>query len=146
MNRFSDGANGWEVAAVKKGRGMQRKNGFYWRLSRQWALPCAASEYVFGRTFLVLSLSALSPRTVGSYLDHPALSILEHFYWFAPGTGPASKTNMIIEGDILQDVDGKSVVRRPLSEVSSLMLGPRGTQSDFGFVRKGQRFVVQITR
>jgi C-terminal processing protease CtpA/Prc len=53
---------------------------------------------------------------------------------------------MITEGDILQDVDGKSIVSRPISEVSSLMLGPRGTQSDFGFVRKGQRFVVQITR
>ena len=53
---------------------------------------------------------------------------------------------MIIEGDILQDVDGKSVMRRPVSEVSSLILGPRGTKSDFGFVRKGQRFVVQIAR
>ena len=60
--------------------------------------------------------------------------------------GPASKTQMILEGDILQDVDGRSVVMRPLSEISWMMLGPRGSQSDFGFIRKGNRFVVRITR
>jgi C-terminal processing protease CtpA/Prc len=90
-----------------------------------------------------LVVSSLVPdgRISASCIKH-----IEHFFTENYRAGPASKTKMIIEGDILQDVDGKSVVRRPLSEVSSLMLGPKGTQSDFGFVRKGQRFVVQIAR
>ena len=53
---------------------------------------------------------------------------------------------MIEEGDVLYKVDGIVVSGRPLSQLSSVLLGPNGSTSEFTFLRGDAQITVNITR
>ena len=57
------------------------------------------------------------------------------------------KLNSILqEGDILHDVDGTVLLRRPPAEVAELLLGPEGSTINVGFMRGQKEFVVPLVR
>ena len=53
---------------------------------------------------------------------------------------------MVQEGDILCEVDGKSVLRWPPREVSPHLLGPKDTSVVLTFLRGEERVVVNLVR
>ena len=53
---------------------------------------------------------------------------------------------MVQIGDVLVEVDGISVLKLSVKEISGLMLGPEGSKGEFGFLRGGEKFVISIIR
>ena len=49
-------------------------------------------------------------------------------------------------GDVLAEVDGKSVYRSPLSHISKYLLGPENTTAKVTFIRAGKLVEVSIVR
>lgn len=62
--------------------------------------------------------------------------------------GAASRTRMFLEHDELISVDDEDVEKRPLSEVSRLILGPAGTLVSLTIFRRasGRNFTVEVVR
>jgi hypothetical protein len=61
-----------------------------------------------------------------------------------PG-GPADKSHAIQKGDLLVEIDGKSVVGRSIVEVRPSLLGPRGSSITIGLARTPGSRPVRIT-
>ena len=61
-------------------------------------------------------------------------------------SGPAFISGLVQEGDILCEVDGKSVLRYPSSQVSPHLLGPKDTTVVMIFLRGEERIAVELVR
>jgi hypothetical protein len=59
--------------------------------------------------------------------------------------GPADKSHAIQKGDLLVEIDGKSVVGRSIVEVRPSLLGPRGSSITIGLARTPGSRPVRIT-
>jgi C-terminal processing protease CtpA/Prc len=60
--------------------------------------------------------------------------------------GPASNSGVIQEGDILSEVDGKSVLRFPPAQVSIHLLGPKDSSVEIVFLRGEEKVTVNLLR
>ena len=60
--------------------------------------------------------------------------------------GPAIKSGMVQEGDILYEVDGIVVLRSPFSLVSTHLLGPKDSRATVVFLRGDQKVTANFIR
>ena len=54
--------------------------------------------------------------------------------------------SILQEGDILHDVDGTVLLRRPIPDVAERLLGPEGSVTNVGFLRGRNLSVVPLVR
>ena len=55
--------------------------------------------------------------------------------------GPAEQSRLIKQGDIIVEIDNKSVVNNTFNEVLNLIRGKEGTKVEFGLVRDNDEFI-----
>ena len=61
-------------------------------------------------------------------------------------SGSAFNSRMIHEGDVLYEIDHKYVYGHRVDRVARLLLGPKGTKVDLGFMRGHSSFRVTLER
>jgi C-terminal processing protease CtpA/Prc len=61
-------------------------------------------------------------------------------------TGPAWKSGIIREGDLLFEVDGSPVTQCTTSRVTTYLLGPKGTHITMVYLRGKEKIVANLTR
>ena len=60
--------------------------------------------------------------------------------------GPAWRSGIIREGDLLFEVDGSPVMQCTTSRVAAYLLGPKGTHITMVYLRGNEKIIANLTR